>query len=109
MEQHWIADRLEELGKRKAQLAEALGLPPTRISEILRGRREIQVAEVMPLARFLDMDPMTVLLLAAPLPDGGAPVAAVLSDDERAWLAAFRTLPADQRARWLKAPAAFSA
>ncbi len=114
MEQIWIAERLAEIGKKKSELAQALGLPPTRISEILRGRRDIHVSEVLPLARFLDMDPMTVLLLCAPLPahlmPQAAPAAdapASLNDEERAWLSAFRAMTAGERGRWLRALNAF--
>lgn len=109
MEQTWIADRLAELGKKKLELAQALGLPPTRVSEILRGRRDIHVSELLPLARCLDMDPMTVLLMCAPPPahlrpaEPAAPPPADLADDERAWLSAFRALPEAERERWLRA------
>lgn len=112
MEQNWIADRLAELGKKKSELAQALGLPPTRISEILRGRRDVHLAELLPLARCLEMDPMTVLLMCAPAPPHLAPTTTVpppsdLSDAEREWLAAFRKLPEDERQRWLRAISAF--
>lgn len=114
MEQTWIADRLAELGKKKTELAQALGLPPTRISEILRGRRDVHVAELLPLARFLEMDPMTVLLLCAPPPPHlrpaageGASAPAALSGDEATWLAAFRAMPEAERQRWLRAISAF--
>jgi hypothetical protein len=116
MEQIWIAERLAEIGRKKSELAQALGLPPTRISEILRGRRDLHVTEVLPLARFLDMDPMTVLLLCAPLPahlvpPAGTPVsaAASLSDEEVSWLAAFRAISPAERTRWLRALSAFEA
>lgn len=114
MEQNWIADRLAELGKKKSELAQALDLPPTRISEILRGRREVHVSELLPLARCLEMDPMTVLLLCAPTPAHLVPTAAApspppgLSDAEAEWLAAFRAMPEDERQRWLRAVAAFT-
>ncbi|WP_337997168.1 helix-turn-helix transcriptional regulator [Oleispirillum naphthae] len=113
MEQTWIAERLAELGKKKTELAQALGLPPTRISEILRGRRDVHVAELLPLARFLEMDPMTVLLLCAPPPphlrpaEGGPASAAALDADEAAWLSAFRAMPEAERRRWLRAISAF--
>lgn len=103
MEQSWIADRLAELGKKKLELAQALGLPPTRVSEILRGRRDIHISELLPLARCLEMDPMTVLLLAAPPPAHlRPPVSAPASPDEEAWLAAFRAMSAEDRARMLR-------
>lgn len=112
MEQNWIADRLAELGKKKSELAQALELPPTRISEILRGRRDVHVSELLPLARCLEMDPMTVLLLCAPAPAHLAPTVAApppsgLSAAEAEWLAAFRAMPEEERQRWLRAVAAF--
>ncbi len=112
MEQNWIADRLAELGKKKSELAQALGLPPTRISEILRGRRDVHVSELLPLARCLDMDPMTVLLLCAPAPAHLVPAPAAsaapdLSTEEAQWLSAFRAMPEEERQRWLRAVAAF--
>lgn len=113
MEQNWIADRLAELGKKKSELAQALELPPTRISEILRGRRDVHVSELLPLARCLEMDPMTVLLLCAPAPahlapaTSGSPPPSALSATEAQWLAAFRAMPEEERQRWLRAVAAF--
>lgn len=113
MEQNWIADRLAELGKKKSELAQALELPPTRISEILRGRRDVHVSELLPLARCLEMDPMTVLLLCAPAPAHLAPATPgplsppALSAAEAQWLAAFRAMPEEERQRWLRAVAAF--
>ncbi len=113
MEQNWIADRLAELGKKKSELAQALELPPTRISEILRGRRDVHVSELLPLARCLEMDPMTVLLLCAPAPahltpaTSTSPQPPALSAAEAQWLAAFRAMPEEERQRWLRAVAAF--
>lgn len=115
MEQFWIAERLADLGKKKAELAQALGLPPTRVSEILRGRRDIHISELLPLARFLEMDPMTVLLMCAPAPAhlqpaDAAPIASApaLNAEERAWLDAYRAMSEEERARWLRAVTAFS-
>ncbi|MBN2752618.1 MAG: helix-turn-helix transcriptional regulator [Rhodospirillaceae bacterium] len=114
MEQNWIAERLSDLGKKKAELAQAMGLPPTRISEILRGRRDVHISELLPLARFLDMDPMTVLLLCAPAPahllppqPHAGPPHAPLNTEEQTWLAAFRAMTEDERQRWLRAISAF--
>lgn len=62
MRNQWIADRLKELGKSKAGLADALGLPRPRITEIMKGDRVIKAAEILPLARYLELDPGYVLL-----------------------------------------------
>ena len=51
----WISDRIRELGKKKKDLAEVLGLPHTRISDIISGNRALKVTEVEPFANFMDM------------------------------------------------------
>jgi len=120
MEQQWIADRLAELGKKKAELAQALDLPPTRISEILRGRRDIHIREILPMARCLDMEPMTVLLMSVPVPPHLQPenlptalTAAkipreALTPEERDLMAAFRGIGRQERKRWVSAMRAYS-
>jgi len=120
MEQQWIADRLAELGKKKAELAQALDLPPTRISEILRGRRDIHIREIFPMARCLDMDPMTVLLMSSPVPahlqpETLPPMAQALqiprealTPEEREMMTVFRGLTKSERRRWIAAMQAFS-
>jgi hypothetical protein len=120
MEQQWIADRLAELGKKKAELAQALELPPTRISEILRGRRDIHICEILPMARCLEMDPMTVLLMSVPVPphlqpDELPPMAQALqiprealTPDEREMVAAFRNLGKQDRRRWIATTVAYA-
>lgn len=62
MRNQWIADRLEELGKSKAGLADAVGLPRPRITDILRGDRAVKASEIPPMARYLELDPGYVLL-----------------------------------------------
>lgn len=51
----WIAARLRELGRSQKDLAQALGVEPPRITEILRGDRRVQPAEWQPLAVFLEL------------------------------------------------------
>jgi proteic killer suppression protein len=46
-------DVLPDLGMNARQLGEALGVPPNRISEILRGRRSISADTALRLARWL--------------------------------------------------------
>ncbi|MEP3246746.1 MAG: helix-turn-helix domain-containing protein [Sneathiella sp.] len=60
---HWIEARLKQVNKRKKDLAEAMGLPNNRISEIIRGKRRILASEVLPMALCLGISPMTILLL----------------------------------------------
>lgn len=56
MENAWINSRLKQLGKRKGKLADALGVQPARVTEIINGTRRVQGSEVLPLADFLEMD-----------------------------------------------------
>jgi len=51
----WISDRIRQLGKKKKDLAEVLGLPHTRISDIISGNRALKVTEVESFADFMDM------------------------------------------------------
>jgi len=62
MERQWINHRLLEIGKSKAQLASALGLAPSRITEILNSKREIKVTEIPLLADFLELSVSDVML-----------------------------------------------
>ena len=38
----WIKDRLDEIGRRPIELARALGLPPARAYEMIKGIRRVQ-------------------------------------------------------------------
>lgn len=58
---HWIEDRLDEVGKTKADLQRALGLNSPRVADIIRGRRRVQVDEVIPLAALLGLTEAAVL------------------------------------------------
>ena len=66
MERQWINHRLIEVGKSKAQLASALGLAPSRITEILNSKREIKVTEIPLLADFLELSVSEVMLCIFP-------------------------------------------
>jgi len=61
MSQLWIEEKLKGLKKKKSDLGAALGLPPSRITDILKGTRQIQSHEVTPLSQFLKMDVNTIL------------------------------------------------
>lgn len=55
MKEHWISKRLTEIGRKKNDLAMHLKVAPPRISEIIRGDREVQADEIPKLAKFLRM------------------------------------------------------
>ena len=57
----WIENRLAERGKSKTALGKALGLPPPRVTELLNGKRQIQLDELMPMAKFLEMPVAAVM------------------------------------------------
>jgi len=54
----WIKDRIRLLrptGKTQTGLATALGIDPSRVTEIIKGDRQIKSSEVAPLAAYLEM------------------------------------------------------
>ena len=51
----WIADRLKELGLRKKDLASAWKVDGARVTEVLKGTREVQQWEIDPAAELLQM------------------------------------------------------
>lgn len=51
----WIVERLEQLGKRHVDLAQAVGLSPSKLSRTLHGERRLQVAELIALCSFLEV------------------------------------------------------
>lgn len=51
----WIEARLKAVGAKKIDLAAAISVPPTRITEIIAGNRKVKSNEVGPLARVLKM------------------------------------------------------
>jgi len=48
---------LEPLGLKQRELAEALGIPRVRLSEILRGKRAVTPDTALRLARYFDTTP----------------------------------------------------
>lgn len=76
---HWIEIKLKELKKSKRELATALDLPSSRITDIVQNRRNIQAKEVIPLAVFLKMRPIIILALC--MPDGTEPFDEFLKDE----------------------------
>lgn len=63
MDRQWIKRRLKELKKTQAGLAEHLGLPGSRVSELISGVRTLQVGEVTKVAEYLEWPPTRVLEL----------------------------------------------
>jgi phage repressor protein C with HTH and peptisase S24 domain len=50
----WIKERLDEIGRRPIELSRALGLPPARVYEMIKGVRRVQPDEIGRMAAFLD-------------------------------------------------------
>lgn len=55
MNRNWLENRLQQIDKRKTEMAHALGIPTPRVSEILVGKRRLRASEIKPLAAFLDV------------------------------------------------------
>lgn len=63
----WVAHRLEELGRKRRELADALSLTPSRVTEILKGTRQVSALESRLMAKFLKMpEPQVLFLLDNP-------------------------------------------
>ncbi len=50
----WVAQKLEESGKKKNKLAEALGLDPSIVTRMLSGERRISQAEAETIKNFFE-------------------------------------------------------
>lgn len=66
MSNEWIGERLRALKKTKGSLAHVLGIDPARISEIIGGRRNVQMAEIPLMAEMLEMSTSQLVALLAP-------------------------------------------
>ena len=55
LSKHWIEKRLIEIGRRKSDLADALQINRSRISELVHGRRRISVHELPTMSHFLEL------------------------------------------------------
>lgn len=51
--QDWIKARLDQIGKKQADLARETGLPDARVSEIIAGKRQLQASEIPRLSHAL--------------------------------------------------------
>ncbi len=61
MKYHWIEQRLDQLGYTKKDLAQALSLPPSRVSEILKNKRQLKLSELPSLASTLQLSQSDLL------------------------------------------------
>lgn len=61
MKREWIEKRLKALGKKKIELARQLGLPHTRVTEIIKGTRSILSKEIPGTAMLLEMSEADLL------------------------------------------------
>ncbi|RMB12474.1 helix-turn-helix domain-containing protein [Eilatimonas milleporae] len=60
--QYWLKTVLKGRGYRLKDVAELLGITPSRVTDILKGTRDIQLDEILPLAEMLDMTAHSLLL-----------------------------------------------
>jgi len=58
---NFIKDRLKEMDLTQSDLGEYLNLFPNHISRLISGSRQIQAKEILPLANFLFIDPLSLL------------------------------------------------
>jgi len=81
MRRDWIEERLEELrprGKTKAGLADAMGLPATRISAIIKGERKLDAPQILGLAQYLEISETEALVRLSGGPIRPAELSSVL-------------------------------
>ena len=88
----WVSDRIKELGKKKKDLAETLGLPHTRISDIISGNRALKLTETKRFADFMEMSFEEVLSRISMKDTGVEPFYDGLVSDERNMVALYRGL-----------------
>lgn len=75
MRERALRQRLKYLGKSNRGLAQLLGIPDARITEILNGKREIQVTELPRIAAYLEWTlPQLLNSIGISNPDGSSPV-----------------------------------
>lgn len=61
MRNDWLKDRLKEIGKTGKGLADALGVAPARITEMVNGGRDISAREIPTMASYLQLAEATLL------------------------------------------------
>jgi len=79
MSNEWISARLKSLRITKGSLAKSLGIDPARVSEIVGGRRNVQVSELPVMADILQMS--TEELVARLTPRKGGALSEETSPD----------------------------
>jgi transcriptional regulator with XRE-family HTH domain len=92
----WIKDRVRFLrpkGKTQTGLAAALGIDPSRVTEIIKGDRQIKSSEVAPLAAYLEMTVTDVMAAMDGRLPPGATAAGFAGPPAAAGLAASPILP----------------
>jgi phage repressor protein C with HTH and peptisase S24 domain len=70
MDTNWFHEALERIGGTQADLARHLGLPPSAVSRMLRGERQMKLLEAVQTAHFLGVSQEEVLRRAG---DANAP------------------------------------
>lgn len=80
----WIGSQLRQQGLRQKDLATHLGLPPSRMSEIMHGRRGMTAEELRAASQFFGVAPPR-MGRAGTAEAGGVPVLGVI---DRAWIEA---------------------
>ncbi|HVH78408.1 MAG TPA: helix-turn-helix domain-containing protein, partial [Stellaceae bacterium] len=55
MDTFWFHNALEQAGRTQADLARHLGLPPSAVSRMLRGERQMKILEAAQIAQFLSV------------------------------------------------------
>ena len=72
MDTIWFHNALERAGRSQADLARHLGLPPSAVSRMLRGERQVKLLEAVHIAQFLGV-PQEEVLRRAGDPDASPP------------------------------------
>lgn len=75
--QEWIKSSLKEQGCKLKNVAETLGITPPRVTDIIKGKRDVQADEIIPLAGLLGMSPQSLLKSL----DAGEPI--IVPDESR--------------------------
>jgi transcriptional regulator with XRE-family HTH domain len=72
MDTIWFQSRIKNLGKSQRALAQVLGIDPAQVTNLLKGRRRMQLPEAAAVAAFLNVSVEDVLKHAGLAVSGGA-------------------------------------